>query len=47
MDLPYRNLEEMGFVYIYLLDDDEPVSFYKVAATEFANPNAEYRWCVM
>ena len=27
---PYRNLEEMGFVYIYLMDGDDPVSFYKI-----------------
>jgi hypothetical protein len=46
-DFPYRNVEEIGFVYIYLIDDGVPVSFYTIPASELTNPNAEYMWCVM
>jgi len=41
---PYKSLEELGKVYIYLLDGDEPICFWAGPATEFTNPNAPHRW---
>lgn len=40
----YQTLEDMDFVYVYLMDDDYPISFWKGPASEFFNPNPKLRW---
>ena len=41
---PYKSLEEIGKVFIYLLDGDVPVCFWSGPASEFADPNPTPRW---
>lgn len=41
---PYKNIDELGRVYIYLMDGDVPICFWQGLASEFLNPNAEQRW---
>ena len=43
--MPYGSVEEIGYVYIYLMNkDNEPLSFAKFAAKEFENPSPELKW---
>ena len=46
-ECPYRSLENMADVIVYLMDDDDPICYYRAKATEFANPNAEMKWVAL
>lgn len=37
----------LGDVFVYLMDGDKPVSYWTAPASEFMDPNPDYRWCVM
>ncbi len=41
---PYKSIDELGRVYVYLMDGDEPICFWKGLASEFTNPDAQSRW---
>lgn len=41
---PYKSLEELGRVYIYLMDGDEPICFWKGMASEFTDPSPKFKW---
>jgi hypothetical protein len=41
---PYKSYEELGRVYVYLMDGDEPVCFWKGNASEFDDTTPKYRW---
>lgn len=43
-DCPYHNLEDMADVFVYLMDGDDPVCYYRCKASEFNKPNAELKW---
>ena len=34
----------MEKIYVYLMDGDVPICFWKGELTEFINPDPEYRW---
>lgn len=41
---PYKSIEELGKVYVYLLDGEDPICFWSGLASEFTEPNAKNRW---
>ena len=41
---PYRTIENMADVFIYILDGDTPICFYRAKAAEFVEVNAEMKW---
>lgn len=41
---PYKNLDEMADVYLYLMDDGKPICYWRGPATLFSEPNAELKW---
>lgn len=40
----YPTIEEMDRVYIYLMDGDKPVCYWKGKVSEFTNANPTERW---
>lgn len=41
---PYKSIDELGKVFIYLLDGDNPICYWSGPAIEFENPNPLPRW---
>ena len=41
---PYKSIEELGRIYVYLMDGEEPICFWKGLAADFTDPNPAYRW---
>ena len=41
---PYKSLDELGRVYIYLLEGDEPICFWKGLAKDFMDPSPKFKW---
>ena len=39
--LPYCGVKDLGTVIVQLMDDDDPVCFYKTNIADFMNPNPE------
>ena len=44
MKTPYPDVENMERVYIYLMDDDKPICFWRGMVSDFTNPNAAVAW---
>ncbi len=40
VEMPYHCVEKIGKIFVYLLQGDNPVSFYKGDISEFMDPNA-------
>jgi len=40
-------LEEVGYVFIYLMRNKVPVCFCRYKAQDFADPNPEMKWLMM
>ena len=43
-EAPYRSLEEVGSVFVYLMDGDTPVCFHRAPASDFEGPEPPLRW---
>jgi hypothetical protein len=43
-EAPYPDVESMERIYIYLMDGDLPVSYWKGMAKDFTDPNAQFKW---
>lgn len=41
---PYINIADIGTVFVYLIYEDERVSFWKGSILEFLDPNPQLRW---
>lgn len=41
---PYKSLQELGRLYVYLMDGDDPVCFWQGMVSDFTNPNPEIKW---
>jgi hypothetical protein len=41
---PYKSVDELERIYIYLIDGNEPVCFWKGNAKDFTDPNPGYKW---
>jgi hypothetical protein len=41
---PYKTIEELDKVFIYLIDGGEPVCFWKGEAKDFESPNPHLKW---
>lgn len=37
----------MDQIFVYLMDDETPISYWRGSALDFTNPNPKYRWCIM
>ena len=37
----------MDQIFIYLMDDDLPICFWRGNASDFTDPNPKYRWCIL
>lgn len=44
---PYKSVEELGNVYIYLMDGDDAICYWKGKASEFEEHNPKFRWLPM
>jgi len=40
----YQDIYDIGRVYIYLMDGDNPVCFIKEEIETFMNPNPQFKW---
>ena len=44
----YPNIEQMDRIYVYVMQGDKPICYWKGQASEFTDPNpVKYRWLVM
>ena len=43
----YANPEMMDRIYVYLMNGDVPICWWKGKVTEFLDPNPTYRWLIM
>ena len=43
----YRSLKDMDKVFVYLMDDDKAVCYWKGDVAEFSDPNAKFKWLNM
>lgn len=41
---PYQDALDIGRVYVYLMQGDKPVCYYKEEVSAFLNPNAQWKW---
>lgn len=44
---PYKSMEDLGFVYIYLMDGDVPICFWRGNCSDFTDINPKYKWIAM
>jgi len=44
MSSVYTSIEEIEKVFVYLMDGDTPVCFWKGDLTDFINPDPDYKW---
>ncbi len=44
---PYASAAEIGRVFVYLMDGDSPICYWKGDTKEFTKPNAEIKWVEM
>ena len=47
LETVYSSVEMIGRVYVYLMKDNVPIGYWWANATEFVDPNPQYRWCIM
>ncbi len=40
----YTDVEDMERVYVYLMDGDVPICFWKGDLADYMNPDPEYKW---
>ena len=43
----YPNVEMMEQIFVYLLDGDKKICYWKGKVTEFLDPNPQYRWLIL
>lgn len=41
---PYKSIEELGRIYVYLMDGDDAVCFWIGEASEFLDPSPKPKW---
>lgn len=41
---PYTDVYDMGRVYIYLVQGDKPISYFKADVEQFMDPNPRWQW---
>ena len=41
---PYKNVAKIGKVFVYLMDGDDAICYFKGDAKDFTNPNAQLQW---
>lgn len=41
---PYKNLSDMGRVYLYLMQGDKPICYFKDHVENYSNPDAQWKW---
>lgn len=44
VEMPYQSNENIGKVFVYLMDGDDPICYWKGGVLEFLNPSPEFRW---
>lgn len=44
---PCRTLNELDRVYVYLMEGDKPICFWRGKVSEFTDPNPVYRWIAL
>jgi hypothetical protein len=42
--VPYKNNENIGKVFVYLMNGDDPICFWKGSVLEFFNPSPMFKW---
>lgn len=43
----YQSVEEMDKVFVYLMEGDSPICYWKGSVTEFTDPDPKFRWIHM
>lgn len=43
-EMPYLIEESIGEVFVYLMDGDDPICYWKGKSVEFFNPSPEFKW---
>ena len=41
---PYKSVDKIGTIFIYLLDGDDAICYYKGEAKDFTDPHAQLHW---
>jgi len=41
---PYKTLEELDRIYVYLMDGSDPICYWRGQVADFINPDPEFRW---
>jgi hypothetical protein len=42
--VPYKTTENVGKVFVYLMDGDDPVCYWKGSILDFFNPDPAVKW---
>jgi len=45
--MPYPSTEMIGDIFIYLLENGEPISYWRAPASKFSDPNPSHKWCIL
>jgi len=43
----YQSIEEIGKIYVYLLQNDIPICYWAGKLSDFTDPNPKFRWLNM
>ena len=44
MKTPYPTVDQMENIFVYLMDGNYPICFWKGKVSEFLDPNPKFRW---